>query len=92
MQTIDGRPCLEVQLDDNFVYLGDCICSGVGCELATIKRCRSAWAKFRKLLLFLTCKAISLNTHDRMYNSCVTGTMRYLSQFWALRQDDKVRA
>ena len=51
MQTIDGRPCLEVQLDDgkldvvdNFVYLGDCICSGVGCELATIKRCRSAWA------------------------------------------------
>ena len=51
MQTIDGRPCLEVQLDDgkldvvdNFVYLGDCICSSVGCELATIKRCRSAWA------------------------------------------------
>ena len=39
---------MEVQLGDgkldvvdNFVYIGDCICLGGGCELATIKRCRS---------------------------------------------------
>ena len=60
------RPYVEVQLAaykfdlvDNFVYLGDCICPGGGCELATIKRCHSAWGKFRELLPLLTCKAIS---------------------------------
>ena len=77
-QVIDGRPCVDVQLADgkldvvdNFVYPGDCICPGGGCELATIKRCCSAWGKFRELLPLLTCKAISLNTRGQMYNSCV---------------------
>ena len=48
-RAIDGRPCVEVQLADgkldvadNFVCLGDCICPGRCCELATIKRCQSA--------------------------------------------------
>ena len=47
---IDGKPCVQVQLADgkhgvveNFVYLGDCICPGGSCELATIKRFCSAW-------------------------------------------------
>ena len=47
-RAINGRPCVEVQLAvgrlgvaDNFVYLGECSCSGEGCELTTIKRCRS---------------------------------------------------
>ena len=40
---IDGRPCVELAHDeldvvDNFVYHGDCICPGGGYELATIKR------------------------------------------------------
>ena len=45
-RAINGRPCVEAQLADgkldvvdNFVYLGDCICPGGACELATIKRC-----------------------------------------------------
>ena len=55
---IDGRPCVEVQLADgkldvadNFVYLGVCIWRDGCCELATIKRCRSAWGNLRKLTL-----------------------------------------
>ena len=43
-QATEGRPCLEVQLADckldvvdNSVYFGDCICPGKGCELATVK-------------------------------------------------------
>ena len=54
-QAIDGRTCVEVQLADgkldvvdNFYYLGDCICLGGGCELATINRCNSAWRKLKK--------------------------------------------
>ena len=81
-QAIDGKPSVEVQLADgkldvvdNFVYLGDGICPGEGCELATIKRCCSAWGKFGELLLLLTCKAISLNTHGEMCNSCVRGAL-----------------
>ena len=40
---IDGRPCVELAHDkldvvDNFVYHGDCICPGGGYELATINR------------------------------------------------------
>ena len=59
----DGRPCVEVQLADgtldvadNFVYLGDCICPGGGCELATIKKCYSAWGNFREMLPCLLAK------------------------------------
>ena len=97
-RAIDGRPCVEVQLADgkpdvvdNFVYLGDCICPGGGCELATIKKCRSAWGKFTEPLALLTCKASSLNTRGQMHNSCVRGTMLYSSECWALRQEDKKR-
>ena len=93
---IDGRPCVEVQLGDGkldvvdkFVYLGDCICPGGGCELSTIKTCCSAWGEFRELLPLLTCKAISLNTRGQMYNSSVRGTMLYSLECWALRQVDK---
>ena len=80
-QAIDGRSCVEAQLADwkldvvnNFVYIGDCICLGGDCELATIKRCHSAWGKFRELSPLLTCKAISLNTRGQMCNCSVRGT------------------
>ena len=93
---IVGRPCVEVQLIvgkldvfDNFVYLGDCICPAGGCELATIKRYRSAWGKFRELLPLLTCKAISLNTRGQIFNSFVRRTLLYSPECWALRQEDK---
>ena len=61
-RAIDRRLCVKDQfangkldLVDNFVHLGDCICPGGGCELATIKRCRSSWGKFREFLPLLTC-------------------------------------
>ena len=95
-QTTDGRPCVKLQLADgkldvvdSFAYLGECICPGGGCELATIKRCCASWGKFRYLLPLPTCKAISLNTCGLMYNSCVKGMMLYSSECWALRQEDK---
>ena len=93
---IDRRPCVGVQLTDgkldvvdNFVYLGDFTCPGGSCKLATVKKFCFAWGKFRELLPLLTCKTISLNTHDQIYNSCVRGMMLYRSECWALRQEDK---
>ena len=86
-QAIDGRPCVEVQLADgkfdvldNFVYRGDCISPGGGCELATIKRYRSAWGKFRDLLTWLTYKEIYLNISGQMYSSCVREAIIYSSE------------
>ena len=45
VRTTDARTCVEVQLGDekldvvdNFVYLGECICPNGCCELPTIKR------------------------------------------------------
>ena len=52
-QAIDERPCVEVHLADGKL---DCICPGGGCELATIKRYRSAWRKIRELLHCLLVK------------------------------------
>ena len=40
---------------------------------------------------YLCCKAISLNTHGQMYNSCVRGAMLYSSECWDLRKEDKKR-
>ena len=51
-RSIDGRPEKYVILEgskldvvDSFRYLGDELCPGGGCELATIARKRAAWGK-----------------------------------------------
>ena len=49
----------------------------------------SAWGKFRELLPFFNCKAISLNARGQIYKGCVRRTMLYSSECWALRQEDK---
>ena len=54
---IDGRPENRINLKgskvdvvESFCYLGDELCPGGGCELATIARTRAAWGKFHELL------------------------------------------
>ena len=56
---IDGRPENHVTLEgskldvvESFRYLGDELCPGGGCELATIARSRGAWGKFVNFFLF----------------------------------------
>ena len=51
---VDGRLVKEVMIGDEklevaseFCYLGDMLSAGGGCELASITRCKCAWAKFR---------------------------------------------
>ena len=97
VRAIDWRLCVEVQFADeklnvvnNFVYLGDRVCPDGGCELVTIKRCRSACKKFREFLSLLTCKAISLSTRVQMYNSCQRDDALFI-RIWTLRQEDKKR-
>ena len=60
---INGEQIEKVR---SFCYLDDLIGQRGGCFDATTFRIRSAWKKFRELLLFLTCRGLSLKT--RGYN------------------------
>ena len=37
----------KLKVVPEFCYLGDVLSAGGGCELASITRCKCAWAKFR---------------------------------------------
>jgi len=92
---VDGRPVKQVSLVDSkldvvesFRYLGDELCPGGGCELATIARSRVAWGKFRELLPLLSSSTISLSRRGMLFNSCVRGVLLHASECWALRRED----
>ena len=92
---IDGRPENHVTLEgskldvvESFRYLGDELCPGGGCELATIARSRAAWGKFRELLPLLSSSTISLARRGMLFNSCVRGALLHANVCWALRRED----
>ena len=89
---IDGRPENHVTLEgskldvvESLRYLGDELCPGGGCELATIARSRAAWGKFRELLPLLSSSMTSL---ARLFNNCVRGALLHASVCWALQRED----
>ena len=84
---VDSRPEKHVTLEDiqldveeSFRYLGDEICLGGGCELATIARTRAAWGRFGELLPLLTSTTISLARLGKLYDSCVRGNLLHASE------------
>ena len=95
---MDGRPernlTLEgIQLDvvESFRYLGDEICPGGGCELATIARIRAAWGKFRELLPLLISTIISLARRGKLFGSCLTGALLHANECWPLLREEMQR-
>ena len=92
---IDGRHENHVTLEgsklnvvESFRYLGNELCPGGGCELATIARSRAAWGKFCELLPLLSSSMVSLARHGMLFNSCVRGALLHASVCWALRRED----
>ena len=71
---------IKLDVVESIRYLGDEICHGGACELATIAQNREAWGKFRELLPLLTPTAISLARRGKLYDSCVRGTLIQASQ------------
>ena len=95
---INGRSEKQVTLADKplevvelFRYLGDEICPGGGCALATIARTRAAWGKFRELLPHLTSSTISLARRGKSYDIVVRGTLLHASECWPLRREEMQR-
>ena len=75
---LDGRPQKEVQdgpdkleVVASFCYLGGILSAADGCELSTTTHVKTAWKKFKDLLLVLSSRHLSFKTHCRVYSSCV---------------------
>ena len=91
---VDGRSEKYVALEgiqlavvQSFCCLDDEISPAGGCELATIARTRAAWGKFCELLPLLTSTTISLAKREKLYDSCVRGTLLHASECWPLRRE-----
>ena len=86
----------KLEVVPEFCYLGDMLSAGGRCELASIKRCECAWAKFRQLLPLLANRHLSLLTRGRVYSTCVRRAMLHAAETWPvtvstlnrLRQND----
>ena len=58
----------------------DMLSAGGGCELASITRCKCAWAKFRQLLPPLANLHLLLLTRGRVYSTCVRRDMLHAAK------------
>ena len=88
---LDGRPQKEVQVGPDklevvasFCYLGDMLSAADGCELSTTARVKTAWKKFKDLLLVLFSPHLSFKTRGHVYSSCVRSAMLHVSEIWPL--------
>ena len=55
-----------------------------GCELSTTTCVKTAWKKFKELLLVLSSCHLSFKTHGCMYSSCVQSAMLHACETWPL--------
>ena len=95
---IDGRPVTQVDVDGamldveaDFIYLGDDLDAGGGCELDIATRCCVAWGKFRKLLPVLMTKHLSLKTRGSVFEARVRKAMLQGGETWAPNAADLQR-
>ena len=77
--------CLK--LSQSSATLGTCSLQEGRCELAAIKRCKSAWVKFRQLLPLLTNRHLPFLTRGKVYSSCVRSVMLHAAETWAMKVD-----
>jgi len=95
---IDGKTVKQVHVDGtlldveaSFCYLGDMLSAGGSCSLAIITRCCTAWGKFKKFLLILTSKNISLTVRGKLFDAYVRSALLYESETWAPTAPDLQR-
>ena len=88
---LDGGPQKEVQVGPDklevvasFCNLEDMLSAAGGCELSTTTRVKTAWKKFKELLLVRSSSHLSFKTRDRVYSSCVWSAMLHASETWSL--------
>ena len=62
-----------------------------GCELSTTTRVKTAWKKFKDLLLVLSSCHLSFKTRGHVYSSCVWSAMLHASKTWSLTKPNLQR-
>ena len=84
---IDYRPmtqvdvkCTKLDVEANFCYLGDMLCSGGGCDSTIAARCCVALGKLRKLLPVHTSSHLSTEVPGKVYAACVCLAMFHRSK------------
>src|SRR3989442_4056212 len=81
----------ELEVVDQFCYLGDGIGKGGGAGEASRARVRCAWEKFRDLRRLLTARGASLRVKGKIYRACVQRVLVYGSETWPMKVDDMQR-
>ena len=78
--------CEEVKTVKEFIYLGNRMSAGGGCEAAVIVRTRCGWVKFRECSELLYGRRFHLKLKGAVYKSYVRPTMLYGSEEWCLKE------
>ena len=60
----------KLEVAASFCYLRDMLSAAGGCELSTTTHVKTAWKKFKELLLVLSSRHFSFKTRGHMYSSC----------------------
>jgi len=68
---VDIGASANLEVVDNFCYLGDMLSVDGDADAAVEARVRIGWNKFRQLVPLLTSRDISLIRREKLYSSCV---------------------
>ena len=72
--------CDEVETLREFMYLGDRVSAGGGCEAAVTARSRCGWVKFRECGELLYSRRFPLRLKGAVYKSYVRPAILYVSE------------
>jgi len=88
--SVDIDASADLEVVDQFCYLGDMLSVNGDADAAVEARNRIGWSKFRQLVPLLTNWNISLIRRGRLYSSCVRSSMLHGSETWPVRKENEV--
>ena len=81
--------CDEVDTVNGFCYLGDRLNSSGGCDATVIARIRIDWARFRECCELLFGNRFPLRMKSKVYCCCIRSAIKYGSEPWCLKENEK---
>ena len=77
----------ELEIVDQFCYLGEMLTCQSGAEGAVRVRISAAWNKWREINSLLINKTIPLKNRAKIYEACVRSVMLYGAETWAMTKE-----
>jgi len=88
--SVDIGASANLEVVDNFCYLGDMLSVDGDTDAAVEARIQIGWNKFRQLVPLLTSRDISLIRRGRLYSSFVQNSMLHRNETWPVRKENEV--